>query len=242
MLNPSQVDQYEQDVMPAGEYDEEVQPETPSWANEYNLPDPPRIMPWNDIAGAPFLERARTQAIDEFIPTPQPPPEPAAIQPFVFILPPTTGSLVSGQQYTFIAKYNSVVDPFFISWTVNGANFGIGDTVQLVFTSGPVLISITYDDGSASAEDQIAFEITPPAQVGGVWSGHYWFGGEVVEVGYGGIKSYFGCNLRTGQVQFSDEPFDEDNIEWRYVADKNEETGEYTLSNRTCGDIVFRIT
>jgi hypothetical protein len=77
---------------------------------------------------------------------------------------------------------------------------------------------------------------------GNVWSGYYWFGGEVAEADLSNLKSYFGCDLRTGDVQFADEPDDTDNIEWRYVADKDEDTGEYTLSNRTCGDIVFRIT
>jgi hypothetical protein len=78
----------------------------------------------------------------------------------------------------------------------------------------------------------------------GVWSGYWWFGGQqqgpydLTEI----EGKYFGCNLRTGDVDFADEPTDTDNIEWRYVADKDEETGEYTLSNRTCGDIVFRIT
>jgi hypothetical protein len=76
---------------------------------------------------------------------------------------------------------------------------------------------------------------------GNVWSGYYWFGGEVAEADLSNLKSYFGCDLRTGDVQFADEPTDTDNIEWRYVADKDEDTGEYTLSNRTCGDIVFRI-
>ena len=79
---------------------------------------------------------------------------------------------------------------------------------------------------------------------GGVWSGYWWFGGnqegpvDVLEIN----GKYFGCNLRTGDTTFADEPTDTDNIEWRYVADKDEDTGEYTLSNRTCGDIVFRIT
>jgi hypothetical protein len=77
---------------------------------------------------------------------------------------------------------------------------------------------------------------------GNVWSGYYWFGGEVAEADLSDLKSYFGCDLRTGDVQFADSISDTDNIEWRYVADKDEDTGEYTLSNRTCGDIVFRIT
>ena len=76
----------------------------------------------------------------------------------------------------------------------------------------------------------------------GVWSGFYWYGGEEFEAELDDLKTYFGCNLRTGAVQFADSITDTDNIEWRYVADKDEDTGEYTLSNRTCGDIVFRIT
>jgi hypothetical protein len=84
---------------------------------------------------------------------------------------------------------------------------------------------------------------------GGVWSGFYWYGGEEFEAELDDLKTYFGCDLRTGEVQFADEPTDSDNIEWRHVANKttiNEGTPEeedvYTLSNRTCGDIVFRIT
>jgi hypothetical protein len=87
---------------------------------------------------------------------------------------------------------------------------------------------------------------------GNVWSGYYWFGGKVnggepedataiTEI----TGKYFGCNLRTGQTAFADDPMDSQGIEeweWRHVADKDEDTGEYTLSNRTCGDIIFRIT
>jgi hypothetical protein len=82
----------------------------------------------------------------------------------------------------------------------------------------------------------------PTTGGGGVWSGYWWFGGEENENTKPITGKYFGCDLRTGDVQFADEPDDTDNIEWRYVADKDEDTGEYTLSNRTCGDIVFRIT
>ena len=77
---------------------------------------------------------------------------------------------------------------------------------------------------------------------GNVWSGYWWYGGEENENTQPISGKYFGCDLRTGDVQFADEPSDTDNIEWRYVANKDEDTGEYTLSNRTCGDIVFRIT
>jgi hypothetical protein len=87
---------------------------------------------------------------------------------------------------------------------------------------------------------------------GNVWSGYYWFGGQVngdepganVEPITAIAGKYFGCNLRTGQTAFADDPMSNLGIEeweWRYVADKDEDTGEYTLSNRTCGDIVFRI-
>jgi len=87
---------------------------------------------------------------------------------------------------------------------------------------------------------------------GGVWSGYYWFGGQVNgdEPGSEGgpitniTGKYFGINLRTGQTAFADDPmgsFGIEEWEWRYVADKNED-GSYALSNRTCGDIVFRIT
>jgi hypothetical protein len=77
---------------------------------------------------------------------------------------------------------------------------------------------------------------------GNVWSGYWWYGGEENGPANNITGKYFGCDLRTGAVQFADETDDTDNIEWRYVANKNEDTGEYTLSNRTCGDIVFRIT
>jgi hypothetical protein len=76
----------------------------------------------------------------------------------------------------------------------------------------------------------------------GVWSGYYWYGGEENGPENNITGKYFGCDLRTGAVQFADSISNIDNIEWRYVADKDEDTGEYTLSNRTCGDIVFRIT
>jgi hypothetical protein len=77
----------------------------------------------------------------------------------------------------------------------------------------------------------------------GVWSGYWWFGGvQEGPIDESDIEGkYFGCDLRNGVTQFADEPTDTDNIEWRYVADKDEDTGEYTPSNRTCGDIVFRI-
>jgi hypothetical protein len=85
------------------------------------------------------------------------------------------------------------------------------------------------------------------------WSGYWWFGGQ--ENGPYDLNEiegkYFGCNLKTGAVDFSDEPFNPLNIEeweWRYVADKEiinagteDEEVIYTLSSRTSGDIVFRI-
>jgi hypothetical protein len=104
-----------------------------------------------------------------------------------------------------------------------------------------------------------------------VWSGNYWFAGrlngdeppdksqaikssEIEAQGFYKQEDingcYFGCNLRTGQVKFSDDPMDQDGVdnwEWRYVADKvkiNEGTPEedevYILSPRTSGDIIFR--
>jgi hypothetical protein len=87
----------------------------------------------------------------------------------------------------------------------------------------------------------------------GGWSGYWWFGGQ--ENGPYDLKEiegkYFGCNLKTGNVDFSDDPFNPpytDEWEWRYVADKEiknagteDEEIVYTLSNRTSGDIVFRI-
>jgi hypothetical protein len=85
----------------------------------------------------------------------------------------------------------------------------------------------------------------------GGWSGYWWYGGELN--GPSDITQisgqYFGCNLRTGQTQFADQTSNTNEIEWRYIADKttiNEGTEEeedvYTLSNRTTGDIVFRVT
>jgi hypothetical protein len=99
---------------------------------------------------------------------------------------------------------------------------------------------------------------------GGVWSGYYWFGGEVggaFGLSNAGLEGppitkidgrYFGINLRLGTTEWSDNPsadeYDVDQWEWRRVADKvivNEgepdEVVQYTLSNRTCGDIVFRV-
>lgn len=87
----------------------------------------------------------------------------------------------------------------------------------------------------------------------GVWSGYYWFGGNVYGPVEGINGNYFGINLRTGELAgtggFADQISDTEEVEWRYVADKvtiNEGTDEeeeiYVLSNRTCGDIVFRIT
>jgi len=80
---------------------------------------------------------------------------------------------------------------------------------------------------------------------GGRWSGYYKWGGEF----FGGSElrddiqgRYFGVDLKDPTVtHWADEP-DEmvQDVEWSYVANKNEETGEYTLSSRTCGDIVIR--
>jgi hypothetical protein len=77
----------------------------------------------------------------------------------------------------------------------------------------------------------------------GVWSGYYWFGGQENGPLLDELSGkYFGVHLRTGDYSFSDAPFNQEDVEWRYVADKDEETGAYTLSNRTCGDIIIRIT
>jgi hypothetical protein len=94
---------------------------------------------------------------------------------------------------------------------------------------------------------------------GGVWSGYYLFGGKINGDDPGSDidpiteieGQYFGINLRTGETAFADEPmniYGVEEWEWRYVADvtiENEDTENekrtYTLSNRTCGDIVFRI-
>lgn len=103
----------------------------------------------------------------------------------------------------------------------------------------PSGITISKDAEKAGNE-------TPPSSSVGVWSRYYWFGGR--EFGpIGEIEGkYFGINLRTGQLAgtngFADDVSNTDEVEWRYVANKNEETDEYTLSSRTCGDIVFRIT
>lgn len=82
----------------------------------------------------------------------------------------------------------------------------------------------------------------PQRSGGGFWSGFYWWGGGE---GYQNTSQitgkYFGINLITGAVEFSDTITNQEQKEWRYVADKNEDTGEYTLSSRTSGDIVFRI-
>jgi hypothetical protein len=79
----------------------------------------------------------------------------------------------------------------------------------------------------------------------GRWSGYWKFGGAF----YGGPEMlediqgrYFGVEIASGDESWSDDPTDFDNIEWFYVANKNEETGEYSLSNRTCGDIIVRVT
>lgn len=82
---------------------------------------------------------------------------------------------------------------------------------------------------------------------GGVWSGWYWYGGLEIHHGFTGLKTYFGCNLRTGEVKFVHSTIGEDLNKWefRYVSDPTEVSpGVYTyaLSSRTSGDIIFRVT
>jgi hypothetical protein len=81
----------------------------------------------------------------------------------------------------------------------------------------------------------------------GVWSGWYWYAGVETNRGFTGLRMYFGCDLTTGIVDFTDDPseFDLTRWEFRRVADRtgdSESNYVYTLSGRTCGDIIFRIT
>lgn len=239
MRNPAQEDYYENEVVPTAEYDQEAEPETPSWADVHLMPDPPRIEPWQEISGAPILPRARTQAFEDIIFPPTPPiPEPSEPLPLVFIASPATDELQAGKTYTFLAKYSPNVNPNGLVWEINGNKVGAGSTLQYAFPVGVFSIVLAYNDGEAV--DSII--LNSVASIGGgVWSGYYWFGGQL----FGPITSitgkYFGVNLTSGSQNFSDDPFNEDFIEWRYVADKNGD-GSYALSNRTSGDIVFRIT
>jgi len=115
------------------------------------------------------------------------------------------------------------------------------------------LMSEVYSQTHGDTES----EILPPLVTidgggGGVWSGYYKWGGEF----FGGPEllesidgRYFGVDLKDPSVtHWADEP-DEmvPDVEWSYVADKiilNEGTPDeeivYSLSSRTCGDIVIR--
>jgi len=104
-----------------------------------------------------------------------------------------------------------------------------------------VLRYLTIQNGTLIANND-KWTLVCGAVGSGVWSRYWWYGGEENGPANNITGKYFGCDLRTGAVQFADSISNTDNIEWRYVADKDEDTGEYTLSNRTCGDIVFRIT